>query len=87
MSKAVFATVGQHAWRRITRWIYHKHSRLSWQQLRRRFCLPGSWKLACDGVVYTGAFSVKVERYRYRGSNIPAPWTPNRAAPTALASG
>jgi len=57
-----------------------KHSRLSWRELRRRFCRPGSWKLICDGVESTGASSVKVIRYRYRGSNIPTPWTPRRTA-------
>ena len=87
VSKAVFAAVDQHAWRRITRWIFHKHSRLSWQELRRRFCIPGTWRLACDGVVFTGAFSVKVERYRYRGSNIPTPWKPNGTAPAVPTSG
>ena len=27
-------------------------------------------------VVFTGASSVAVTRYRYRGANIPTPWTP-----------
>ena len=29
-----------------------------------------------NGVVFTGASSVTVTRYRYRGANIPTPWTP-----------
>lgn len=87
VSKATFAAVDHYAWRRITRWIFHKHSRLSWQELRRRFCIPGTWKLACDGVAFTGAFSVKVERYRYRGSNIPTPWTSTAPAPAVPTSG
>ena len=33
-----------------------------------------------NGVVFTGASSVKVTRYRYRGSRIPTPWTPKPAA-------
>jgi RNA-directed DNA polymerase len=44
-------------------------------QLRRRFCGPG-WRIAHNGVVFTGASSVAVTRYRYRGANIPTPWTP-----------
>ena len=44
-------------------------------QLRRRFCGPG-WQIAHNGVVFTGASSVAVTRYRYRGANIPTPWTP-----------
>lgn len=76
VSKAVFNAVDSHAWHRIVTWIFHKHSRLRWQELRRRFCLPGSWKLVCDGVAFTGASSVTVTRYRYRGANIATPWTP-----------
>jgi RNA-directed DNA polymerase len=87
VSKAVFAAVDHFAWRRITRWIFHKHSRLSWQQLRRRFCPPGTWRLACDGVTSTGASSVKVKRYRYRGSKIPTPWTSTALAPAVPTSG
>ena len=48
-------------------------------QLRRRFCDKG-WRFAHNGVVFTGASSVAVIRYRYRGNNIPTPWTPNTAA-------
>ena len=47
--------------------------------LRRRFC-DQQWRFACNGVVLTGASSVAVKRYRYRGSNIPTPWTPEPAA-------
>jgi len=82
VSKQTFGVIDNHAWHCITKWIFHKHSRLSWQQLRRRFCLPGSWKLAHDGIRFTGASSVKVVRYRYRGNKIPTPWTPRPAAAT-----
>jgi hypothetical protein len=68
VSKQTFGAIDNHAWHCITKWIFHKYSRLSWQQLRRRFCLPGSWTLAHDGTKVTGASSVKVVRYRYRGS-------------------
>ena len=46
------------------------------QTLRRRFCVPGTWKFAANGVRFTGASAVPVTRYRYRGSTIPTPWTP-----------
>jgi RNA-directed DNA polymerase len=76
VSKQTFGVIDNHAWQCITKWIFHKYSRLSWQQLRRRFCLPGSWSLAHEGIRFTDASSVKVFRYRYRGSKIPTPWTP-----------
>ena len=51
------------------------------KELRRRFCDQG-WRFACNGVVFTGAASVAVTRYRYRGNTIATPWTPKPAAAT-----
>jgi RNA-directed DNA polymerase len=83
VSKKIFGAVDNHVWHCVTKWIFHKYSRIGWQQLRRRFCQPGTWKLAHDGVTFTGAASVSVIRYRYRGSKIPTPWTPSPAAATS----
>ncbi|WP_211264375.1 group II intron reverse transcriptase/maturase [Streptosporangium amethystogenes] len=80
VSKQVFHAVDNHAWHRVTKWIHRKHSRLKWSELRRRFCRPGTWIIAHNGVEFTRASSVKVTRYRYRGSTIPTPWTPRPAA-------
>lgn len=74
-AKATFSAVDHHAWWRLARWISRKHRLGSRKQLRRRFCDRG-WRIAHNGVVFTGAASVKVTRYRYRGANIPTPWTP-----------
>ncbi len=82
VSKATFSSVDFHAWGRLMRWIRAKYAgktRLGMKALRRRFCDQG-WRFAHNGVVFTGASSVTVERYRYRGSNIPTPWTPRPAA-------
>jgi RNA-directed DNA polymerase len=80
VSKAVFSKIDSHAWDRIMRWLRHKYkqgrSRIGMPELRRRFCVPGTWTFAVNGVRFTGASAVPVTRYRYRGSNIPAPWTP-----------
>ena len=78
VSKAIFSAVDQHAWQRLMRWTrlkYQGRHRLGLAQLRRRFCDTG-WRFAHNGVVFTGAASVSVTRYRYRGSKIPTPWTP-----------
>ncbi len=74
VSKATFNTVDNHAWLRLVGWIRRKHRNTSRKQLRRRFCDQG-WRIAHNGVVFTGASSVAVTRYRYRGANIPTPWT------------
>ena len=63
-------------------WIrakYQGKNRVGMEELRRRFCDQG-WRLAHNGVVFTGASSVAVTRYRYRGSTIATPWTPTPAA-------
>jgi RNA-directed DNA polymerase len=84
VSKAVFSAVDSHAWSRLMRWIRAKYAGkhpLGMKELRRRFCDQG-WRFAHNGVVFTGAASVTVERYRYRGNTIATPWTPNSAAAT-----
>ena len=75
VSKATFNAIDHHAWRRLAGWIRRKHHLTGRNQLRRRFCGRG-WRIAHNGVVFTGASSVAVTRYRYRGANIPTPWTP-----------
>jgi RNA-directed DNA polymerase len=74
VSKATFNAIDHHAWWRLAGWIRRKHHLTSRSQLRRRFCGRG-WQIAHNGVVFTGASSVAVTRYRYRGANIPTPWT------------
>jgi RNA-directed DNA polymerase len=82
VSKTVFSAVDSHAWHRLMRWTrakYRGKNQLGMTQLRHRFCDTG-WRFAHNGVVFTGAARVPVSRYRYRGSNIPTPWTPIPAA-------
>ena len=84
VSKAVFTTVDQYTWHRLMRWTRAKYAgknRLGMNDLRRRFCDIG-WRFAYNGVVFTGAASVPVTRYRYRGNTIPTPWTPKPATAT-----
>jgi RNA-directed DNA polymerase len=67
------------------RWICTKYAgrhRVGMTELRRRFCDQG-WRFASNGVVFTGASSVAVTRYRYRSSKIPTPWTPPPVKATA----
>jgi RNA-directed DNA polymerase len=82
VAKKTFNAVDNHAWNRLMRWIRRKYEgrhRLSMPELRRRFCDVG-WRFAHNGVVFVGASSVAITRYRYRGSNIPTPWTSKPAA-------
>jgi RNA-directed DNA polymerase len=83
VSKRVFSSVDYHARNRLVRWIRVKYAgknhRMTWPQLRRRFCDRG-WRIAYNGKAFVGASSVAVTRYRYRGHSIPTPWTPIPAA-------
>jgi RNA-directed DNA polymerase len=85
VSSRAFHHLDNHAWWRIVGWIRAKYkgkNRIGWKELRRRFCDQG-WRLAHEGAVFTGASSVAVTRYRYRGSTIASPWTPTPAAANA----
>ena len=80
VAKRAFNAIDSYTWERITSWLRKKHRRIGWPELRRRYCLPGSWRLAYDGVRFKGAASVPIVRYRYRGYHIPTPWTPSTVA-------
>ena len=85
VSRAVFQKVDHYTWNRIMRWLRRKHqgrTGLGMPELRRRFCLPGTWTFAANGIRFTGATAVPVTRYRYRGATIPTPWTPRPATAT-----
>jgi RNA-directed DNA polymerase len=85
VSKAVFGAIDHYTWNRIMRWLRRKHkgrSGLGMPELRRRFCVPGTWKFTANGTRFTGASAVPVTRYRYRGTRIPGPWAPQPATAT-----
>jgi RNA-directed DNA polymerase len=83
VSSKAFGDVDYHAWQRLGHWLRRKHGIRGWRKYRRRFCLPGTWKIAYHGTVFRGATSIAITRYRYRGANIPTPWTPRTAATTS----
>lgn len=76
VSKRIFNAIDSYTWERITSWLRKKHRKIGWPELRRRCCLPGTWRLAHNGKRFTGAGSVTVTKYRYRGYTIPTPWHP-----------
>ena len=82
VSARVFSQLDGYAWRRVLGWIrvkYKGKTRIGMREIRARFCDQG-WRFAYNRVVFTGASSVAVTRYRRRGSAIPTPWTPRPAA-------
>jgi RNA-directed DNA polymerase len=73
VSKATFDYLGAFSWRRVICWLRHKHRRANWKWLRRRY-LPG-WRPTDGEVTLFNPTSIAVTRYRYRGGQIPTPWT------------
>jgi RNA-directed DNA polymerase len=68
-----FSYLEAYTWRRIWRWLRHKHPKARVKDLKRRY-FQGWWPEQ-DGVVLFRAGRVPITRYRYRGATIPSPWT------------
>jgi RNA-directed DNA polymerase len=73
VSKRTFDYLGQFTWNRVLRWLRRKHPKASWGWLRRRY-LPSWWPTHGKTELLRCGW-VTVSRYRYRGAQIPTPWT------------
>lgn len=81
VSKKTFGYLRAFAWRRVIAWLRRKHPHATWKWLRRRY-LPG-WRPSDGELVMFDPSAVAITRYRYRGYNIPTPWsTPQTKAVT-----
>jgi RNA-directed DNA polymerase len=74
--KRTLAYVDHFAWWRVFRWLRKKHPKRTWRYLRQRYC-RGRWTLNEGGLDLFRPSTVKVERYRYRGTRILLPWMPD----------
>jgi RNA-directed DNA polymerase len=72
-SAKTFAYLDAFSWRRVMRWLCRKHPRTGWRVLCRRW-LPG-WRPTEGTVTLFDPGTVVIRRYRYRGAQIPSPWT------------
>jgi RNA-directed DNA polymerase len=73
VSSATFAYLSAYTWARVIGWVRRKHRRITWKQLRRRYCAGGWWPGTTERVLFNPA-KVPTTRYRYRGAAIPAAW-------------
>lgn len=74
VAKHTFDRLRAFVWWRVVHWVMHRH-RMSWTALRRRLRGPQGWRpIVLDGITLLNIASVRVSRYRYRGSAIPTPW-------------
>lgn len=85
VSSRTFSYVDHFAFWRIVGWLRKRHPGLSMHTLVRRV-LPG-WRIRDGGIEMFRPERVAIERYRYRGTKIPTPWssapTPGSPAPVA----
>ena len=73
VSSATFSYLSHYTWRTVWRWIRRKHPKLTWKQLRRRYCSGGWWPTGQTTELFNPE-KVATTRYRYRGTVIPSPW-------------
>ncbi|MCC9711509.1 hypothetical protein E4N62_43615 [Streptomyces sp. MNU76] len=75
VAKHTFNTLRSFVWWRVVNMITYRR-RMTWSALRRQFKGPSGWRqIALDGVMLFNIAAVTVTRYRWRGLNIPTPWT------------
>jgi len=85
VSKRTFSYLDHFAFWRIVGWLRKRHVRLNMHTVVRRY-LPG-WELSDGGITRFRPHAVAIERYRYRGTKIPTPWSsePTTGPVTAMA--
>jgi RNA-directed DNA polymerase len=83
--KRTFSYVDHFAFWRVVGWLRKRHLGLNMHTLVRRY-LP-RWEISDGGIEMFRPNRFAIERYRYRGTKIPTPWssaqTPGPPAPAA----
>jgi len=77
VSARTFSYLDHFTWWRVVGWLRKRHDGLNWGTLHRRH-LPG-WEIRDGQTEMFRPHTVAVTRYRYRGTQIPTPWTSNAA--------
>ena len=77
VSAQTFSYLDHFTWWRVVGWMRKRHDGLNWGTLHRRH-LPG-WEIRDGQTEMFRPQKVAVDRYRYRGSQIPTPWASNAA--------
>jgi len=77
VSAQTFSYLDHFTWWRVVGWMRKRHDGLNWGTLHRRH-LPG-WEIRDGQTEMFRPQKVAVDRYRYRGTQIPTPWANNAA--------
>jgi RNA-directed DNA polymerase len=73
VSSQVFNAIHSYTWQRIAIWL-RRNQRMRWAAIRKRYMT--GWEFRTPGGITVFRPQVAGERYRYRGTRIPTPWTP-----------
>ena len=81
VAKNAFAVLDNFAWWRVIRMLRQRHC-WRWKDVRRHLTTSdGRWLPITAGEIEIRRIAaIPVTRYRYRGANIPSPWTLTAAA-------
>lgn len=81
-SSATFGYLNHYMWWRAARWLRKRHGRLPWNQLRRKV-LTDEYRIVADGIELFNPANVATVHKRWRGYNIPTPWSRATESQTA----
>ncbi|TMR99115.1 group II intron reverse transcriptase/maturase [Nonomuraea basaltis] len=74
ISARTFCYLSAYLWGRVMAWLRRKHRRITWKELRRRYC-DGRWWPSGQELGMFNPAKVRTTRYYYRGVvGIPSPW-------------
>ena len=73
-SSRAFSAVQHHLWWAVWRWLRKKHPNRNAGWIIGHYYGRGRWWPQADGVTLFQPSTVAIERYRFRGTNIPTPW-------------
>lgn len=79
-ASTTFSYLRHYLWKRVVAWIRRRHAKPGWKRIRRQY-FPEDWWPERNGVRLFDPCTVKIQRYRYRGTKIPTPWDPRPATP------
>jgi RNA-directed DNA polymerase len=73
VSFATFDYLRAFTWKHVIAWIRRKHRRITWKELRRRYCAGRWWPVTATATLFNPT-DAGTTRYQYRGTAIPSPW-------------
>jgi len=73
VSSQVFDRLRHYTWQRVACWL-RRERQASWSTIRRRYMIGWEYRTSTGLTLHKP--KVAGVRYRYRGRNIPTPWTP-----------